>query len=191
MHVRRSVLTLAAAAVVAVAPLSVASAHTTHHGHHHKFAVNGVHVVGHQHVFNVADAPANVVLEVKLRDRSGAPAPTSVTLTIREKIKGQAATTFDVAATETNTKTVPDKTWTDKHGKTHTIKGFVVTTWDATVTVAQGAVDPGTKALFGVAKVTVDPDTSTTKNVHLKAGHHHHCFGRSTFIVINKPAVTG
>src|SRR5262249_13182832 len=149
------------------------------------FAVGGVHVVGHKHVFNVADAPANVTLRLKLKDRSGTVDPQSVTFTIREKIKGSPAVTFDVDAAKTNTKTVPDKTWTDKHGKTHTIKGFVVTTWDATLTVAQDAVAEGQKAFYGVSKVTVDPDISSAKNSHFKAGHHRTCWGPSTFIVVN------
>ncbi len=186
MQARRIVLAATAATALAVAPLSVASAHT---GHPAKpvpaFAVAGVSVQGHHRVFNVASAPAAVNIKVKLRDYSKTLDPTGVTLTLTEKLKGSAATTFTVAATKSATKTVKAHVVYGKHHKRHTERGYVVTTWIATVNVAQGAVDPGTKAKFSVTKVNVDP-TGNTANKHYRAGHHHSCFQGTTFLVVNR-----
>jgi len=186
MQARRIVLAAAAATALAVAPLSVASAHTGHHAKPHAaFVVAGVSVQGHHRVFNVASAPATVNIKVKLRDYSATLDPTGVTLTLTEKLKGADPTTFTVAATMSATKTVKPHFVYGAHHKRHTEKGYVVTTWIATVNVAQGAVDPGAKAKFSVTKVNVDP-TGNTANKHYKAGHHHSCFQGTTFLVVNR-----
>jgi len=186
MQARRIVLAATAATALAVAPLSVASAHTGHHPKHHAaFVVAGVSVLGHHRVFNVASAPATVHVKVKLRDYSATLDPTGVTLTLTEKIHGAAATTLTVPATLTATKTVPAHVVTGPHHKHHTVRGFVVTTWVATVDVAQGAVAPGAKAKFSVTRVNVDP-TGNTADKHYKAGHHHTCYQGTTFIVLNR-----
>ena len=65
MQARRIVLAATAATALAVAPLSVASAHTGHHEPHAAFVVAGVSVQGHHRVFNVAKAPATVNIKVK------------------------------------------------------------------------------------------------------------------------------
>ncbi|HTY72092.1 MAG TPA: hypothetical protein VMI11_06660 [Actinomycetes bacterium] len=184
MHARRTAVMLAAATAVAIAPLAAASAHTKPTTKP-DFVVSGVHVVGHHRVFNVNSAPASVQLQVKIRDFSTTLDPAGVTLTLREKVKGQAATTFDVTATETASKTVDPKTVT-VHGKSHTFPGFVVTTWTATVDVQQGAVAEGSRAWYGVTKIAVDPSSATVRGAVHRPGHHHRCFGSTTFLVVNR-----
>lgn len=186
MQARRIVLAATAATALAVAPLSVASAHTGHHAKPHAaFVVAGVSVQGHHRVFNVAKAPATVNIKVKLRDYSATLDPTGVTLTLTEKIKGAASSTLTVPATLTATKTVPAHFVYGAHHKRHSEKGYVLTTWVGTVTVDKGAVAPGTKAKYFVTKVNVDP-TGNTAEKHYKAGHHHTCYQGTTFIVMNR-----
>jgi hypothetical protein len=130
-YARKVAAGLAAAAVLLL-PATSAAAVTKPHP---RFTVSALGLVGHTRVYDVADAPAVARVRVQVKDHDKTVDPTSVVLTVVEQVSGEPGNTTAVAATRVGS-------------------SRVVTNWHAAITLAQGAVAPGTTATYCLRLVT-------------------------------------
>jgi len=131
------------------------------------FAVSKLSIVNYKKTVDVAKKDATVKFKVQVKDKSKKFNPTSVRLTVTEKVSGAEATTVVVKTKRTG-------------------KSKVVTSWSGKLTVAKGSVEPGATAVYCVSLVKVnDSDPDTLPVVKTAKG----LSGRDCFTVVNSTPV--